>query len=277
MKTYAKPPLAEAIERNRSKKPRRAVRVSSPVMASATKCGPHLRAMYARAFACIADADLKARVKAILVAASEVTAAKANTVERKLAAPAKELHALALRSPAVANALIVIVEHWGMGQRCLAIQALAAHVVSALIIDGRLDRTQTASAVRGMVAAWCDIFETWNLEFGSNSNTTGAVAEFIFCVILTSLQRVAEMLPHLVISAFFLQVDDSPLSVYYFCKEQFWGCDDAELAGLCAAVKNHERYEELCEVYEELFQDEEEEAYEEEDEEFEFFEEEEAE
>ena len=61
------------------------------------------------------------------------------------------------------------------------------------------------------------------------------------------------MLPHLVISAFFLKVYDSPVSVYSFCKEQLWGCDDAELAGLCAAVKNHEHYEKLSEVYEELF------------------------
>ena len=188
MITRVKPPVAKTKGRTSSeKKSRRASCVSQPAIVSATKCDPHFAATYAWALACIADADLKARVEAILVAASEITAATAKSVGRQLAKLAKKLHSLAVRSPAVAEALIVIVEHWGVGQRCLAIQALAAQVVGNLIMDDRLDHDQTASAVRGLAAAWCDINEKDMMD-GSDGDETGAIAEFIFWVVLTPLE-----------------------------------------------------------------------------------------
>ena len=122
----------------------------------------HFGATYRLAIAAIPDADVRARVQALLDDAPNVVAVAEKRATRKLLA-------LALQSPAVHQALVRIVECWPRRRKWLTHYCLAWRVVSELIARGKLPSDLLTLAAKGLVETWilaqCDDDDVSNTAF----------------------------------------------------------------------------------------------------------------
>ena len=178
----------------------------------------YLPAEYRAAVAGIPDHRVRNRVRSILCDARMIIGASDEDVARQLAQPAEELHKIAVRSPAVRDMMVAIVED-AVKPLFLAVLCLAARVVGRLITEDRLDLAQTARAFRGLAKIWFDISD--NRFSWMQDAELKAIFEQMGKDIVFALQHVAEAMPELVIDACVRK------------RKQLPGID---VSGLCSAV-----------------------------------------
>lgn len=227
----------------------------------------YLPAAYSAALAGIPNHPLRNRVQSILCNARMIAWGSDEDVAKQLAQPAKELHKIAVRAPAVRDAMVAIVEE-AVKPLFLSILCLAARVVGKLITEDRLDLAQTARAVRGLVKIWLDIFDNrskWMMDA-----ELAAIFEQMGKDMVFALKHVAETMPELVIHACVRRCKQLPgLDVSVLCsavgllKEAARAglLDQDSEAQLCEEEEAEEEDDDDCE--EEAYEEEYEEAEEE--------------
>jgi hypothetical protein len=170
------------------------------------------------------------------------------------------LHKIAVRAPAVRDAMVAIVEE-ALKPRFLPLLYLAARVVGRLITEDRLGLAQTARASRGLVKLWLDMFNhrSWWVRDAAMYVLTNQMATDM----LIALQPVAQAIPELVIHACVRRCKQLPgLDVSVFCCHMGL-LKEAAMAGLIDQNSEVPLCEEE-EAEEDDYDDCEEEAYEEE-------------